>query len=115
MTLFMFLSWKNKNLSDFLPVDQIFRRDSIVENVSKVKEQSQNYQEFMVPSALLQTLDSNQNPTQFSKGYLEHVQQLNRDSMECCQDFRRFHAMMLLNTAKIYPEEVVKYKNLNGL
>lgn len=89
------------------------KRDSIVENIIKTNEHSEHFRSFFVPSALLETLDSNQNPKVFTKSYLEHIKNVNCSSSHLVADFMRFRALLLLESAKVFPEDVVKYRELN--
>ncbi|MEN2498651.1 MAG: Mediator of RNA polymerase II transcription subunit 10 [Marteilia pararefringens] len=84
--------------------------DKMVDNLSKCKEISSNLPDFNIPANLIQYIDSHKSPQLFSKQYLDDVYESNKNSMSKMLQFSLFRAKLMNEVFKIYPEEILKYK-----
>jgi len=88
---------------------------SITVNLGKLNEASKQVKDFMIPQKLVDYIDSNRNPIVFSEKFIECSQQVSVNASNVETRLLDFRAQLLLETAKIFPEDTLKYKKLAKL
>lgn len=89
--------------------------DSLSINIGKIQDVSKEFSDFLVPTKLVQMIDENINPQLFTQKVIENLSQVNLNSRNCQTRLIDFRAKILLECAKIFPEDTLKYKQINKL